>query len=121
MFLIVLIRLQDMETYRRSNIFERLLTVAASPSLPTSCGEKVLHLLYRCTYVDGSTTLITRCALLSWIQSELAVGTQNEADRFLLRSVAKRAYETCDRSKVDEWSGGSAVDILAHIGGYPSP
>ena len=103
--------LQDMGTYRRSNIFERLLTLHASASLPTRCREKILQLLYRCTYVDGSTILITRCGLLSWIQIEVALDT-DPTSRFLLQSLAKRAYETCDRSRVDQWNGGDSMELV---------
>ncbi|KAL8723547.1 MAG: hypothetical protein Q9225_000182 [Loekoesia sp. 1 TL-2023] len=49
----------DIELYRRSHILERLLSLLTSPSLQPSYQEKLLTLLFRCTYVDGSTTLIT--------------------------------------------------------------
>ena len=99
-----------MDIYRRSSLFERLLALAATPSLPASCVEKILHLLYRCTYVDGSTTLITRFGLLRWVQSELALN-KNAAQRSFLHSLVKRALDTCDREKLDEWSGGNVVNL----------
>lgn len=112
----ILTNSQDMEIYRRSNIFERLLTLRASASLPSSCSVKIVHLLYRCTYVNGGTTLITRCGLLSWVQNELALNTRTPAERFLLRSLVKRAYETSDIVKVDDWSGGGAPKLIANAG-----
>lgn len=114
--LFVLTKSQDMEVYRRSNIFERLLTLHTSASLPGSCSEKIVHLLYRCTYVDGGTTLITRCGLLSWVQNELALNTLTPAERFLLRSLLKRVYETSDINKVDDWSGGGATKLIFNAG-----
>lgn len=114
--LFVLTNSQDMEVYRRSNIFERLLTLRASASLPSSCSEKIVHLLYRCTYVNGGTTWITRCGLLSWVQNELALNTRTPAQRFLLRSLVKRVYESSDVNKVDDWSGGGATKLIANAG-----
>ena len=102
---------QDMEIYRRASIFERLLTFSTSVSLQKPLLKKLSHLLYRCTYVEGSTTLITRCGLLSWIEGETVRNT-DEAAKLLLDSLAKRAYEMCDRSKVDPWIGGAGVKLI---------
>lgn len=112
----ILTKSQDMEIYRRSNIFERLLTLRASASLPSSCSVKIVHLLYRCTYVNGGTTLITRCGLLSWVQNELALNTRTPAERIILRSLVKRVYETSDITKVNDWSGGGATKLITNAG-----
>lgn len=93
-----------MESYRRCNVFERALSLSASPSLPENCSEKIVELFYRCTFVGGSTTLITRCGLLSWIQARLAVET---AQQEMLKALASRIYDTCDVDRVSEWSGGA--------------
>lgn len=98
-----------MEIYLgRGGIFDRLLTLFASPSLSRACRKKILHLLHRCTYVDGSTALITRCGVLSWIKIHLVIGSNAEQD-FLLRSLASRLHDTCDKSKIDEWSGSKKL------------
>ena len=104
-----------MDIYRRSNLFERLFALVASPSLPRSCVKKILQLLYRCTYVGGSTTLITRCGLLGWVQSELALN-QNTVERSFLHSLARRTLDTCDREKVNEWSGGNVASLSVNAG-----
>lgn len=75
-----------------------------------------MHLLYRCTYVNGGTTLITRCGLLSWIQNELALNTKTRAEKFLLFSIVKRVYLTSNTNKIDDWSGGGATRLLASPG-----
>ena len=94
-----------MNQYRRCKIFERLLSISASPSLPARILNRILHLLYRCTYVDGSTTLLTRCAVLSWIKVCIAKGGMDET---LLLSLASRISRTCEKDRVQEWSNGIA-------------
>lgn len=106
---------QDMEIYRHCNVFERLLSLCASPSFPETCSIRVLELLFRCTYIEGSTTLITRCAVVSWIVSRLTQKGTSEWGTARLRALAWRLYETCDRGYVNDWSNGtlsSALDAL---------
>lgn len=107
----------DMTLYWQCNILERLLTLTWSPSLPESCFRKIVDFCFRCTYVDGSTTLITRCGLMGWISCCLAQKNGQSRDRLLLLAVTVR--ETCDQGKVDAWSDGG-VDVilqgLARIG-----
>ncbi|KAL8686150.1 MAG: hypothetical protein Q9218_007312, partial [Villophora microphyllina] len=50
---------EDMDFYRRCHILERLLSLAASPSLPARYLDKLFSLLFRCIHVGGGTTLIT--------------------------------------------------------------
>ena len=92
-----------MNQYRRCKVFERLLSLSASPSLQPRFFDRVLHLLYRCTYVDGSTTLVTRCAVLSWIKACAAKGGMDKA---MLRSLASQISRTCEKDRVQEWSNG---------------
>ena len=94
-----------MNQYRRCKVFERLLSLSASPSLQPRTSDRIVHLLYRCTYVDGSTTLLTRCAVLSWIKACTAKGGVDEA---MLLSLASRISRTCDKDRVQEWSNGIA-------------
>ncbi len=111
--------MQDMEIYRRCHILERLLSMTASPSLPEKCSERVMQLLFRCTYVGGSTTLITRCGLLSWIDSRLTLKRANVNEPDVLRLLASRVYETTDKERVDNWSKQTFVTVLdsVHISG----
>lgn len=94
-----------MNQYRRCKIFERLLSLLASPSLQLRISDRIVHLLYRCTYVDGSTTLLTRCAVLSWIKACTAKGGMDEV---MLLSLASRISKTCDKDRIREWSNGIA-------------
>ncbi|KAH7089101.1 ribosome 60S biogenesis N-terminal-domain-containing protein [Paraphoma chrysanthemicola] len=105
---------QDMEYFRKSNIFEQLLGHYVSQSCAVSAKEKILKLLLRATHVDGSTTLITRCGLIPWIR--MMLDNQDPRHR-TLKTLASRTYETCDQGRVDEWSAGSAAGLVASIVG----
>lgn len=98
-----------MELYRRCRILERLFSITESSFLPQICLEKIIELLCRCTYVGGSSTLITRYGLLSWICSQIKTGLR---DHSILRQLAWRAYDTCDKERVDCWAGGTAITLL---------
>ncbi|KAF1919672.1 ribosome 60S biogenesis N-terminal-domain-containing protein [Ampelomyces quisqualis] len=103
---------QDMEYFRKSNIIEQLLGHYSSRSCAVSAKEKILRLLLRATHVDGSTTLITRCGLLPWVQ--MMLDNQDPRQR-TLKTLAWRVYETCDRERVDEWSSGAIGQTMAAL------
>ena len=96
-----------METYRLSNVMERVLSLAASRSLPAYLRGKIIQLCYRCTFVDGSTTLVTRCGILSWIRGEM--DNNQEARGQVLRSLAVQIRKTCDMKRIDDWAGHDSV------------
>ena len=100
-----------MELYRRSHILERLLSLLASPSLPVRQQEMVVGLLYRYIYVGGSTTLITRCSLLSWAPSYLALNDKGEKQATAVRKMVERCKADCDQQRVHDWSSGKLVKI----------
>ncbi|KAF1846825.1 uncharacterized protein K460DRAFT_386959 [Cucurbitaria berberidis CBS 394.84] len=100
----------DMELFRRSNIFEQLLGHYGSRSCAASAKEKIVRLLLRATHVGGSTTLMTRCGLFSWIQMMLA---SHDPRHRALRTLAARVYGTCDQEKVAQWSSGTMGETAA--------
>ncbi|KAI4635340.1 uncharacterized protein J4E87_000290 [Alternaria ethzedia] len=102
----------DMELFRRSNIFEQLLTHYGSRSCPASAKDKIVKLLLRATHVEGSTTLITRCGLIPWIQMML---DSHDPRHRALRTLAGRVYDTCDREKVAAWSSDSLGETIASL------
>ncbi|OCK82401.1 hypothetical protein K432DRAFT_424178 [Lepidopterella palustris CBS 459.81] len=107
---------EDMEIFRAKSIFERILGFYASPSCWFKMKEKILRLLFRAAAVGGSTTLITRSGLLSWIQAQIAVKDGHET---MLKKLASRLYQTCDQAKVGEWSNGGVKHVLDGICGNP--
>jgi len=102
----------DMELFRRSNIFEQLLSHYGSRSCPASAKDKIVKLLLRATHVGGSTTLITRCGLIPWIQMML---DGHDPRHRALRALAARVYETCDQEKVALWSSNSLGQTVASL------
>ena len=102
----------DMEIFRTNNMFERLLSYYASASCAISAREKIVKLLLRAAAVGGSTTLITRCGLVSWIQGRLE--NNDHRDR-ALRGLVSRIYETCDQEKVAIWSNGTAAETVVSL------
>ncbi|KAH7130426.1 ribosome 60S biogenesis N-terminal-domain-containing protein [Dendryphion nanum] len=103
---------EDMEIYRSRNMFERLLTYYLSASCGVPAKERILRVLLRAVAVGGSTTLITRCGLVSWIRMRL---DSNDQRRKTLRFLGKRLWETCDRAKVGKWSSGTMDEVVALI------
>ncbi|KAJ4368078.1 hypothetical protein N0V83_006433 [Neocucurbitaria cava] len=102
----------DMELFRRSNIFEQLLAHYGSRSCAASAKDKIVKLLLRATHVGGSTTLITRCGLISWIKMMLE---GHDPRHRALKTLAMRVYETCDQEKVAQWSSGTIGEIVVSL------
>ena len=102
---------QDFELYRRCNILERLLSFSASPLVPDFCLQEIIELMFRCTYVQGSSALITRSGIIDWIASRRALRPNGStADR--LRILASTFYERSDKQRVYAWSDGALVSTL---------
>ncbi|KAI9375764.1 ribosome 60S biogenesis N-terminal-domain-containing protein [Aspergillus egyptiacus] len=104
---------RDMEIYRRANVFERVLAFYESPSAGFSAKKKILHLLYRSVQAQGSTTLITRAGIISWIQSQLPTVTARDAST--LSAMAQSLYQSSDHDRADKWSGGAVPRAVEHI------
>ncbi|KAH9881864.1 hypothetical protein J1614_001035 [Plenodomus biglobosus] len=102
----------DMELFRKSNIFEQLLSHYSSRSCAVAAKEKIVRLLLRATHVGGSTTLITRCGLISWIQIML---DGHDPRHRALRVLVSRVYETCDQQKVAQWSNDAMKEMVASM------
>ncbi len=92
-----------MDLYRIRNVFERVLSLYSSPFLSSSYKKKILSMAVRATFVEGSTTLITRSGVISWIQAQLSLNGPHD---ILLKRLERRLLETCDPKRVNEWSGG---------------
>ena len=102
-----------MELYRRANVFERILSLYQSPSLNATVRRKILQIIYRAVQVGGSTTLITRAAIISWIQVQVTEVDGEEASLF--SALACALYEKSDRDRVNAWSSGSVELALEEI------
>ncbi|PIG82559.1 ribosome biogenesis protein Urb1 [Aspergillus arachidicola] len=103
----------DMGIYRRANVFERALSFYESPGPSLPSKRKILHLLYRSTQVQGSTTLITRAGIVSWIQSQIPALAGKEVPTFT--AMAFSLYESSEQDRVMKWSGGSVAQAVENI------
>ncbi|KLJ07129.1 hypothetical protein EMPG_17381 [Blastomyces silverae] len=103
---------KDMDIYRRANVFERVLSLYNSPSLPDSLRRSIVHLMFRACEVGGSTTLLTRNGAISWIQGQVSV---HDSQSDILRAIASELYKKSDHEWIDKWSGSSLPQVVTHI------
>ena len=68
--------------------------------------EKILQLLARATYVQGSTSIITRSSLLSWAQVHKIHSRidRQDIDGSIVEQLMRRSFDTCDQERVSVWS-----------------
>lgn len=69
--------------------------------------------MYRAAQVGGSTTLITRSGVISWIQIQAAEAGVKEHRQ--LAALAHALYEKCERDRVDAWSNGTLGRVIDDI------
>ncbi|OBS28058.1 hypothetical protein FPOA_01998 [Fusarium poae] len=106
----------DLSIFHRKRWFEKILAVGVNPYLRVNLRTRLLRLLYRATCIEGgSTTLITRFGILSWLDTQRAsFEGGEEAD--VMAALMKRVWETCDQEKVKIWSkGGIEKLVAAHV------
>ncbi|KAL0256105.1 hypothetical protein SLS55_008497 [Diplodia seriata] len=112
---------KDLNIFRARGIFERVLALYNDPASSRRTKELVIRLLFRTAAVEGgSTTLITRAGVLSWVKMQLANVAGGKAKKGkksvnaargekALKRLVGRLLETCDKVRVEEWSGGDAA------------
>ncbi|KAJ3530389.1 hypothetical protein NM208_g9349 [Fusarium decemcellulare] len=103
----------DLGIFHRKRWFEKILALGANPYLRVNLRTRLLRLLYRATCIEGgSTTLVTRFGILSWLDAQrTACEAGEEVD--VLVALMKRIWETCDQEKVKVWSKGGVEKLLA--------
>ena len=72
-----------------------------SPSIPEKLKTLILGLLWRIAVVGGSSTLIMRFGIVSWLKLQMAINNRYLHDLILL---AVKLGETGDDVKVDDWN-----------------
>lgn len=105
----------DMATYHNTRLFERLLSLMGNPYMRPRLRVQSLKVIYRATCIDGgSTTLITRFGIVSWLEAQSAAhGATPGGD--IYKALSKRIWETADQSRVMEWSKEGIADVLKRI------
>lgn len=102
----------DMAIFHKRHVFEKLLTFYNNSYLGKNLKEKILRVLWRATAVEGgSTTLITRLSILSWLQAQIRVESGNRG----LKVLVGRLLKTCDEEKLKAWSHRSVAEFLAEL------
>ncbi|KAH0547698.1 hypothetical protein FGG08_000187 [Glutinoglossum americanum] len=101
---------EDLDIYRRNACFGHICTMYCSPFIPDAIKAKILDVLLAATKIEGgSTTLITRVGMVSWIDIQLK---RPAADEVNLRRLATGLFRSCNREHVDAWSQGEAATLL---------
>jgi nucleolar pre-ribosomal-associated protein 1 len=102
----------DMAIFHKRHVFEKLLTYYSNPYLGKNLKEKIIRVLWRATAVEGgSTTLITRLSILTWLQAQMRVESENGG----LKVLIERLLKTCDEEKLKAWSHRSVAEFLAEL------
>lgn len=102
----------DMSLYHNTRLFERLLSLASNPYLRQALKTQILKVLYRATCVEGgSTTLITRFGIVSWLEAQGAAHSSAPGGD-VYKALLRRIWETSDKEKVSTWSKDGIEDIV---------
>jgi len=124
---------EDVEPFRRNDVFERLLALFAHPALNgygNSAGKVaslfldadklaqenslqakvrplILRILARTVVVGGATTLVTRTGVLAWLKvvKGMKWAGVGQGDE-VLQGLERYILELCDGERVGEWSAG---------------
>ena len=115
----------DIDNFRSRRLFETVVSVASNPYMRSPLRRQVLRLVGRVSGIEGgSTTLITRSGIVSWLTAQQAAQPSastapskaaekkrrdgNSLDEYdesaAIRALLKRLWETCDQDRVAGWS-----------------
>jgi nucleolar pre-ribosomal-associated protein 1 len=97
----------DMSIFRKRRVFEKLFSLYNNTYLAPGLRDKILRILYRATTIEGgSTTLITRFSIMTWLQAQVALG-----GGVPLKVLMERVIESCDENRVGIWSKQGAKKV----------
>lgn len=102
----------DMALYHNTRLFERLLSLASNPYLRQNLRAQIVRIIYRATCIrGGSTTLVTRFGIVSWLEAQRA-GCDSKSERATYKALLKRIWETSDKERASVWSNGGIQDAV---------
>ncbi|KAK5998212.1 putative C14G10.02-like protein [Cladobotryum mycophilum] len=105
----------DLGTFHKKRWFEKILAVGSNPYLRSNLRVRILRIIYRATCIaGGSTTLITRFGLLSWLDAQRAACKVAE-DADVYGGLIQRAWRTCDQARVTAWSKGGVEKLIGNL------
>ncbi|PSS02308.1 ribosome 60S biogenesis N-terminal-domain-containing protein [Coniella lustricola] len=105
----------DVSVYHNIRLFERLLSLLSNPYMRQSLRISALKIIYRTTCIKGgSTTLITRFGIVSWLEAQQAAPGQGPSSD-LYKALLQRVWSTADQERANEWSRGGINDVLQRM------
>lgn len=118
----------DIDYFRSRRLFESIVSIASNPYMRSPLRRQILRIVCRVSDIEGgSTTLITRSGIVSWLTAREATwaggdsvrqstagrhhgvkgGTEGQGEDEEVRVVQvllKRLWDTCDHERVENWS-----------------
>lgn len=105
----------DMALYHNTRLFERLLSLASNPYLRPNLRAQIRRIIYRATCIKGgSTTLVTRFGIVSWLEAQSAV-CDSESECQTYKALLRRIWETSDKERASVWSNGGIQDAVQDV------
>lgn len=105
----------DLGILHKKRWFEKILALGSNPYLRSNLRVRILRIIYRATCIDaGSTTLITRFGLLTWLDAQRAACTVPD-DAEVYKALMSRAWRTCDQARVRAWSKDGVEKLLENM------
>lgn len=105
----------DVSMYHSIRLYERLLSLMSNPYMRQSLRISALKIIYRTTCIKGgSTTLITRFGIVSWLEAQQAAQGQGPSSD-LYKALLRRIWFTADQERAKEWSRDGISDALQRI------
>jgi nucleolar pre-ribosomal-associated protein 1 len=105
----------DLGVFRSKHWFEKILALGANPHLRFNLKTRILRLVYRATTIEaGSTTLVTRFGIISWLDAQRALCTVKD-EAAVFAGMMRRVWDTCDQAKVKSWSRDGIPKLIEDI------
>lgn len=98
----------DVDLYRRSGLWEQILSLYVSPTLTKEVRSLILAISWKgCDIPGGADILWTRFGLYSWLYGMLTVDKENEME---LRMVQDKLVQSCDQEMIRSWKVACALN-----------
>ncbi|KAJ6444252.1 ribosome biogenesis protein Urb1 [Purpureocillium lavendulum] len=102
----------DLGVFHKKKWFEKILALGNNPYLKSNLQTRILKILYRATCIEaGSTTLVTRFGVMSWLDAQRAA-CRVEDEAAVFAQLMRRVWDTCDQKRVAAWSKGGIMRLL---------
>ncbi|SPN98612.1 related to URB1 Nucleolar protein required for the normal accumulation of 25S and 5.8S rRNAs [Cephalotrichum gorgonifer] len=103
----------DVGVFHQTRWFEKVFAAACNPYMRPGLRNRVFRVLYRVTCIKGgSTTLVTRFGVLSWLEELRVSEVVGSEERAVVGGLMARVWEACDRGHVGKWSRGGIPEMM---------